>query len=38
MDLMGIVVYGMLVVVILYTLFALVYFLRTECKLFRKRK
>ncbi|USU94146.1 hypothetical protein [Acinetobacter pittii] len=37
MDLMGIVVYGMLVVVILYALFALVYFLRTECKLFRKR-
>lgn len=37
MDLMGVVVYGMLVVVILYTLFALGYFLRTECKLFRKR-
>lgn len=36
MDLMGIFIHLMLVVVILYTLFALGYFLRTECKFFRK--
>lgn len=36
MDPLGIIIHLMLVVVILYAVFALGYFLRTECKFFRK--
>ncbi|MDV7615233.1 hypothetical protein R4666_08890 [Acinetobacter baumannii] len=36
MDPLGIIIHVMLVVVVLYAVFALGYFLRTECKFFRK--